>query len=167
MTYTEGKTAEFKVNVHNEVTGIEITKAPTKTLYVKGEELNLDGIEVTATYEDGTTGVIELPADKFTGYDKNTLGEQTVTVTYTEGKTAEFKVNVHNSEINNTKKDISKEDSNMNTKKGKNVDENIAKGILPNTGAGHVSVLAIGIFIIIIIGCFILYINKSTKNIEK
>ena len=55
----------------------------------------------------------------------------------------------------------------MNTKKGKNVDENIAKGILPNTGAGHVSVLAIGIFIIIIIGCFILYINKSTKNIEK
>ena len=88
-------------------------------------------------------------------------------MTYTEGKTAEFKVNVHNSEINNTKKDISKEDSNMNTKKGKNVDENIAKGILPNTGAGHVSVLAIGIFIIIIIGCFILYINKSTKNIEK
>ena len=167
VTYTEGKTAEFKVNVHNEVTGIEITKAPTKTLYVKGEELNLDGIEVTATYEDGTTGVIELPADKFTGYDKNTLGEQTVTVTYAEGKTAEFKVNVHNSEINNTKKDISKEDSNMNTKKGKNVDENIAKGILPNTGAGHVSVLAIGIFIIIIIGCFILYINKSTKNIEK
>ena len=167
VTYAEGITAEFKVNVHNEVTGIEITKAPTKTTYVKGEELDLSGMEVTATYEDGTTGVIELPADKFTGYDKNTLGEQTVTVTYAEGKTADFKVNVHNSEINNTKKDISKEDSNMNTKKGKNVDENIAKGILPNTGAGHISVLVIGIFIIIIIGCFILYINKSTKNIEK
>ena len=63
-------TTTFKVNVRNDVAGIKVTKAPNKTSYVKGEDLDLTGIEITATFEDGTTGVIELPEDKFTGYDR-------------------------------------------------------------------------------------------------
>ena len=87
-------TTQCLVNVHNNITGIEVTTLPTKTSYVKGEELDLRGIELTATYEDGTTGVIELKSDKFTGYNKNTVGEQEITVTYAEGITATFTVTV-------------------------------------------------------------------------
>lgn len=93
VAYTDVNNEIVRCIIGN-VKQIEVTTLPTKTSYVKGEELDLSGIEVTATYEDGTTGVIELTADKFTGYDKNTAGEQTVTVTYGEGITATFTVNV-------------------------------------------------------------------------
>ena len=36
-------------------TGIEITSPPTKTTYNAGENLNLSGIAVTATFSDGST----------------------------------------------------------------------------------------------------------------
>ena len=36
-------------------TGIEVTSPPTKTTYNAGENLNLTGIVVTATFSDGST----------------------------------------------------------------------------------------------------------------
>ena len=36
-------------------TGIEITSPPSKTTYNAGENLNLTGIAVTATFSDGST----------------------------------------------------------------------------------------------------------------
>ena len=71
---------------------IEIT-GPTKTAYMQGEELDLSGLVVTAVYSDGSE--VELQAGDYTvsGYDPDTAGEQTVTVTY-GGKTAAFTVTV-------------------------------------------------------------------------
>ena len=93
ITTKEGNyKAECLVTVHNNVASIEVSKMPEKTTYIKGEEIDLSGIEITATYEDETTRVIELSADKFTGYDANELGEQEITVTYAEGITAKFNV---------------------------------------------------------------------------
>ena len=96
VTYA-GKTATFKVTVKNEITRISVKTAPSKTTYIKGEELDLTGGIITVTYEDGST--IEIPMTsnevEITGYNGQEEGEQEITVTYAE-KTATFKVTVRN-----------------------------------------------------------------------
>jgi hypothetical protein len=70
---------------------IAITTPPTKTQYNLGEDLDLTGMEVTATYSDASTQ--EVTGYSTSGYDKDAEGNQTVTVTY-QGKTDTFTVNV-------------------------------------------------------------------------
>lgn len=67
---------------------------PTKTTYVEGQDLDLTGMEVQAVYSDSSTVALESGDYTVTGYDKATLGEQTIIVTY-EGKTATFSVTVN------------------------------------------------------------------------
>ena len=77
------------------LTGIAITKAPTKTTYTQGETFDPAGMVVTATYSNGATL-------KCTGYsyEPNTPladGTTKVTIRYTEGgvtKTAEQTITV-------------------------------------------------------------------------
>jgi hypothetical protein len=90
-----GMTAAFEVTISTMVPqSIAITKEPAKTTYVQGEELDLSGLEVTVTYTGGTNGVISVTAANITGYNANTLGAQTLTVTI-NGKTAAFEVTVN------------------------------------------------------------------------
>ena len=106
VTY-EGKTAEFQVMVTEEslpvtLTGIKVKTHPAKTDYKTGEELDLSGMVLTATYSDGSTkDITDTTQFTVSGYDKNKEGSQTITVTY-EGKTAEFQVKV--TKVNTTKK---------------------------------------------------------------
>lgn len=59
------------------VKSIEITAMPTKLSYVEGEKLDLTGIKVTKTYEDGTTAdCTDFVADK----DVLTRDDATVTI---------------------------------------------------------------------------------------
>ena len=65
------------------LTGIEITKQPSKVEYKEGEKFNPEGMEITATYSDGST-------KKVTGYDYNPKGELAttdtkITISYTDG----------------------------------------------------------------------------------
>ena len=53
-----------------------------KTEYNLGEELNLNGIKLTATWTDGTTSTVSLRDVTIGGYDKNTVGSQTVSLSY-------------------------------------------------------------------------------------
>ncbi len=87
-----GKTAEFGITVMaKELTGIVITKKPDKRLYSKGDSLDTAGMVVTAMYNNGTeTQVTEYSVQ---GYSAQTVGTQTVTVSY-GGFTAEFTVTV-------------------------------------------------------------------------
>ena len=66
---------------------------PTKTEYTQGEELDLSGLVVTAVYSDGSKSEVKAGDYTVSGYDPDTAGEQTVTVTY-GGKTAAFTVTV-------------------------------------------------------------------------
>ncbi len=93
VTY-QGKTATFEVTVTaKSLTGIRITKQPSKLTYMQGESLNTAGMELTLTFNNGTTQKV---TSGFTtsDYDKNKVGKQTVTVTY-QGKTATFTVTVN------------------------------------------------------------------------
>lgn len=71
---------------------IEVT-VPTKTEYQVGEELNLEGMKVTAYYSDGSTK--ELKEEDYTvdGFDASTVGNVTITVKYGE-QTGSFEVTI-------------------------------------------------------------------------
>jgi hypothetical protein len=91
-----GKTATFTVTVNNTaLQSIAITSPPTKTVYAQGEALDLSGIVVTGTYAGGTTKVETVTLANISGYNKDTTGQQTVTVTI-NGETATFIVTVNN-----------------------------------------------------------------------
>ena len=66
-----------------------------KTTYTMGDALDLTGISLTATWSDSTTTSVALndPELKITGFDTNTRGQQTVTLSYGAAK-AEITVTV-------------------------------------------------------------------------
>lgn len=74
---------------------IEIITAPTKTAYTyKSSNLDLSGIELKVTYEDGYIETItDTSMITVSGFDNKKVGTQTVTVEY-EGTTAQFDVTV-------------------------------------------------------------------------
>lgn len=96
VTYKEdNKTVSttFKIEIiEKEVKDIVLTP-PTKVKYVEGQSLDLTGGKVIVSYNDDTSEEIDLTSDMVSGYDKDYLGKQTITVTY-QGKTATFEVEV-------------------------------------------------------------------------
>lgn len=100
VSYTEKgitKTAEFTVKVETaELVSITVTP-PAKVSYVVGESFEHSGMNVTAHYANRPDkGITDYT---ITGYDMNKVGNQTVTVSYTEGditKTATFVISVAN-----------------------------------------------------------------------
>ena len=93
VRYNE-KIATFQVTVKDYITNLEIVE-PTKKEYNYGEDLNLSGLSVKAVMKSGNKTNITINNCKITGYDKNKIGDQTVTVNY-GGKAATFKVRVNN-----------------------------------------------------------------------
>ena len=85
IVYTEGgvsATAEQAVTVVHRLESIAITTQPSKTVYEYGDSFQSAGMVVRATYSDGATANV-------TGYTTSPstlskVGEQTVTVSYTE-----------------------------------------------------------------------------------
>ncbi len=67
VSYTEGsvtKTASVDINVApRQVTGISAKTAPTKLNYVAGQQLNLAGLAVALSYNDGTS--VDVPFTNF------------------------------------------------------------------------------------------------------
>ena len=87
-------TATFKVTVAEAVLeSIRVAGNPTKVAYYQGEEFDATGIQVKAVFNNGSERDVAAADLAFSGFDGNTPGEQTITVTYQE-KTATFKVNV-------------------------------------------------------------------------
>jgi hypothetical protein len=92
-----GETATFTVTVNPTAAvlqSIAITSPPTKTVYVKGEALDLSGLEVTGTYTNGTTKTETVIMSNISWYDPNLVGQQDLTVTV-GGKTDTFTVTVN------------------------------------------------------------------------
>lgn len=92
VTY-ETLNKSFEVEVINKTAEkIEIT-SPLKLEYVKGQELNLDGMTITVTYNNGEKANLNIADVEIVGYDKNKTGKQIVSVIY-QDKIAVFEVNV-------------------------------------------------------------------------
>ena len=89
------------------VSGIKVS-APTKTVYDLGESLDTTGMTVTASYEDGTEGTVNLSKVIITGFDSSKVTEkQTVTVKYA-GQTATFDVEIRDFTLENAKEEAVK-----------------------------------------------------------
>lgn len=88
----KSETVTFKVETP--ATGIYLAKLPYTLEYDLHQALRTRGLEVVLTFEDNTEEVLEEYLYTVTGYDPNTAGEQTITVTYGTF-TATFKVTVN------------------------------------------------------------------------
>ena len=79
------------------VTKIEIASQPGKTVYQIGDSLNTAGLSIKVTYSDNSTKTI---TSGFTvaGFESNTAGVKTVTVSY-GNQTTSFKVTVQNKSV--------------------------------------------------------------------
>lgn len=78
-----GKTTDLKITVKSVS---RITAQTSKSTYYLGENIDKNTITVTAYYSDGTSSVLNSNEFEVTGFG-NTLGKQTLTVTYLD-KTA-------------------------------------------------------------------------------
>ena len=95
VTFTENgvnQKATYNVDVKDTVTSVTLKVVPNKTEYKYNEELDVTGGEIEITKGSGTT-TINLDSSMVSGYDKTTLGEQTLTITY-GGKTVTYEVTV-------------------------------------------------------------------------
>lgn len=75
------------------VTSITLTHFPNKTSYVIGDSFDPTGLIVTANYDDGTKKAIDSSEYTISGFDSDTTGQKTITVSY-NGFTATFTVDV-------------------------------------------------------------------------
>ncbi len=92
---------EFEIEVapvKGVVAELVVMEEPTKTTYKYSQPLDLSGISVWAEFEDGGLRDVSdfITTDPAEGTPLNELGEQTVEVTYLEGKTS-FAVTVEGS----------------------------------------------------------------------
>ena len=124
------------------LSSIRVTTMPTKTSYITGESINLNGTVVTATYSDGSskvitgTGVVQYQVN-----EPLLEGTNTVTVSYTEGdikKTTTFNITASKPTLSSILV------TTMPTKTFYSIDENL------NTGGMVVTAT---------------YSNGSTKNV--
>ena len=76
-TASSGVTYEFTIHIRN-ANKIAITTQPSKVSYIMGEELDLTGMVVQVTYNDGTTR--EVTDYTVSGFDSSVEGKNTVTV---------------------------------------------------------------------------------------
>ena len=77
--------------VEKSLMGIAVAQKPAKRAYNQGEQLDTSGMVVTGLYNNGTTA--EISGYEISGYSADTVGTQTITVSY-GGFTAAFTVTV-------------------------------------------------------------------------
>ena len=99
ITYT----VQQPITVNRILKSIAITSSATKTDYVKGDTLDLTGLVITATYDKTTENVTNYTTSPASGSTLSTLGEVTVTISYTERgitKTASYTIKVSVKTVN-------------------------------------------------------------------
>jgi pectate disaccharide-lyase len=98
-TETPETTTIFYVEVTDaEVADLKITQLPQKTLYFIHDELDLDGMVVSATYSDGNEVRLMRNEYSVTELDSSLPGKKEIQITF-KGKTAVLKVTVKEKEL--------------------------------------------------------------------
>jgi hypothetical protein len=88
-----GKTITQAITVNTKsVSSISIKTPPTKTTFVEGATFATDG-EIKLNYNNGSTGTMAITSAMCSGHSMNSIGQQTITVTYS-GKTTTYNITV-------------------------------------------------------------------------
>ena len=79
-----GETKPQLTVVLKEIGNVTIKENPSKISYLKGEDLDLTGGQIEIEYGDGTKIIEDMDSENVavTGYNKEQIGEQTLTVSY-------------------------------------------------------------------------------------
>ncbi|WP_392890034.1 bacterial Ig-like domain-containing protein [Eubacterium limosum] len=89
----DGKTTSFKIEVlKKSITGIAIAKTPTDN-FVVGEAFSVENGRITVFYNNNTQEEMDMTVDMCSGYDMNSVGDQTVTVSY-KSFSAEYPITI-------------------------------------------------------------------------
>ena len=92
--YEASKAATVIVPVgETEVESIAVTSTTHKTQYFIGEELDVNGLVITATMTDSTTQEVPVTAAMISHFDTSAAGNKTITITY-EGKTTTYGITI-------------------------------------------------------------------------
>ena len=86
-------TPDDTFEVTENLTGIEIASAPSKTVYDIGESLDVSGLKLRLKYNSGRTETVAGDTSMCSGFDSSSAGEKTVTVSY-RGFMTSFKADV-------------------------------------------------------------------------
>lgn len=121
---------------------ISITKTPTRNTYIAGEKFETTGMEITATYTDGSKKIVT----NYTVSPSVALKETDtkVTISYTENgvtKTVDQKITIIGKANTNTNTNTPSTGTNTSTTTNK--DNTTADGKMPQTGAEQTVVFAI------------------------
>ena len=152
------------------LTGIAITKAPTKTTYTEGENFDKAGMKVTATYSDGSSK--EITAYTVTDGENLTVGKTNVTISYTENGVTKTtaqeititKSNASDQQNGNNKKEEKQQESNKNEEQKNDLTTANESKKIPNTGTSkNICIIALLSLSIVSIVMYIKY--KKYKNI--
>ena len=77
------------------IEGIALKEGSALGPVVKGQDPDLKDKTLVVTYKNGEVKEVPITMEMISGFDKNTVGNQEVTITYTEdGETATVKVNI-------------------------------------------------------------------------
>jgi pectate disaccharide-lyase len=98
-TKTKATSTTFDVEVKDSaLEGLKITQLPQKTQYFIGDVLDLDGMVVYASYDDGNEVRLMKNEYSISSLDSSTAGEKEITISY-KGKTVALKVAVKEKEL--------------------------------------------------------------------
>lgn len=103
ITYSEmgtTRTTTQPVTITHRLTAIEITQEPATLVYEYGDTLQIAGMVVQATYSDGEQ--VNVSGYQHSPSTLNTVGQQTITVTYSENGVTEqdtFQVTVNRKSV--------------------------------------------------------------------
>ena len=97
-SYVEDYCNDYGLVYHEmgNITSVSLTP-PSKTEYVENEKLDLTDMKFNVTYDNGYERTVTSGL-KITGFDSESVGKQTVTVSY-RGKSATFVVNVSEKKV--------------------------------------------------------------------
>ncbi len=110
--YSAYQYPQLKSNRQVRISSIEIKSMPDKTEYELGEDLDLTGGEFEVVYEDGAAVSIPMSEAAVSGYDKNRVGQQEISVAWGSADTS-FSVTVKDDSPSDDK-DNDNNDSNGN-----------------------------------------------------
>ena len=90
----------FTVNSSKSITSANLSKAPIKTIYKKGEKLDLSGGKILINYSDSSKEEININSKDviIKGYDSTKIGNQTITITYKGKSAGSFNIKIEGAE---------------------------------------------------------------------
>lgn len=100
----ENASTNIKIRISNApIVRIEPDKGaiPYKTNYIEEQELDISNLKLKVHYETGNPDIVDVTENMVSGYNKNNIGQQNITITYLNRYTTTYTVTVRQKKVSN------------------------------------------------------------------